>query len=254
MNDLRTAAQQALEALENTTPTGFNRERDKQFYAAIDTLRTALAQQPSPPPEAQTKAEKIAYCAGWWAAMQKKAEQQQAEPLNGLTKEQARGWFAEISKPLAQECACGDRAADKCPGEWEPGCDLGNNPKFALRVPLPLAQQAEPVCRCDFRTRMVGDGCEVCNPELAKELAQQEQAEPVAWREWIDGWQYTEEPGSGQPLYTAPPAAPQPKPVAWRFRTKGVDGQWRLADDPHLVDQMLQIGHWEIRELADIGP
>lgn len=27
----------------------------------------------------------------------------------------------------APKCACGDRAADTCPGEWEPGCDLGNN-------------------------------------------------------------------------------------------------------------------------------
>jgi hypothetical protein len=32
-----------------------------------------------PPPEAQTEAEKIAYCAGWWAAMEAKREQ--AEPV-----------------------------------------------------------------------------------------------------------------------------------------------------------------------------
>jgi hypothetical protein len=31
---------------------------------------------PEPPPEAQTEAEKIAYCAGWWAAMQKMREQE----------------------------------------------------------------------------------------------------------------------------------------------------------------------------------
>lgn len=35
----------ALEALKNTTPTGFNMERDKQFFAAITALREALAQQ-----------------------------------------------------------------------------------------------------------------------------------------------------------------------------------------------------------------
>ncbi len=29
-----------------------------------------------PPPEAQTEAEKIAYCAGWWAAMEAKREQE----------------------------------------------------------------------------------------------------------------------------------------------------------------------------------
>jgi hypothetical protein len=33
----------ALEALENTTPTGFNMERDKQFYAAITAIKQALA-------------------------------------------------------------------------------------------------------------------------------------------------------------------------------------------------------------------
>ena len=37
---------------------------------------------------------------------------------------------------LAGPCPCGDRPADQCPGEWEPGCDLGNNPKYA--------KQAEP--------------------------------------------------------------------------------------------------------------
>lgn len=27
-----------------------------------------------------------------------------------------------------EKCGCGDRAADACPGEWEPGCDMGANP------------------------------------------------------------------------------------------------------------------------------
>lgn len=33
----------ALEALENTTPTGLNMERDKQFFAAITAIKQALA-------------------------------------------------------------------------------------------------------------------------------------------------------------------------------------------------------------------
>lgn len=47
MTNLHTAAKLALEALENTTPTGFNMERDKQFFAAIAALREALAQERS---------------------------------------------------------------------------------------------------------------------------------------------------------------------------------------------------------------
>jgi hypothetical protein len=40
----RELMQQALEALENTTPTGFNMESDKRFYAVITALRERLAQ------------------------------------------------------------------------------------------------------------------------------------------------------------------------------------------------------------------
>ena len=45
--------------------------------ALIAALRAALEQQ-EPPPEAQTEAEKIAYCAGWWAAMAAKAKERNA--------------------------------------------------------------------------------------------------------------------------------------------------------------------------------
>lgn len=27
-------------------------------------------------------------------------------------------------------CPCKDRPASQCPGEWEPGCDLGANEKY----------------------------------------------------------------------------------------------------------------------------
>lgn len=39
-----------------------------------------------------------------------------------------------------QKCPCGDRPADQCPGEWEPGCDLGANEKYAK-----VAEQPQPV-------------------------------------------------------------------------------------------------------------
>jgi hypothetical protein len=38
---------------------------------------------------------------------------------------------------LAEPCPCGDRPNNQCPGEWEPGCDLGSNPEYAKRVPEP---------------------------------------------------------------------------------------------------------------------
>jgi hypothetical protein len=69
MRNLRTAAQQALEALENA----------KNFWwtgkdESITALKAAL-EHPTPPPEAKTEAEKVAYAAGWWAALQKMREQ-----------------------------------------------------------------------------------------------------------------------------------------------------------------------------------
>ena len=50
-------------------------------------------QQPPTPPEAQTEAEKVAYCAGWWAAMDAKREQIDKPqgnllPWKGLTEEE----------------------------------------------------------------------------------------------------------------------------------------------------------------------
>lgn len=44
---------------------------------------------------------------------------------------------------LAEPCPCGDRPAAQCPGEWEPNCDLGNNPAYARRVEI--QRPAEPV-------------------------------------------------------------------------------------------------------------
>ena len=37
-------------------------------------------------------------------------------------------------------CACGDRAASLCPGEWEQGCDLGTNEKYVAVSKVDLAE------------------------------------------------------------------------------------------------------------------
>ena len=41
------------------------------LYAAAPIIKPEIKEdKPVPPPEAQTEAEKIAYCAGWWAALE----------------------------------------------------------------------------------------------------------------------------------------------------------------------------------------
>jgi hypothetical protein len=80
MTTLREAAQQALEALERLV-IGTDYEEAVATETTITALRAAL-EQPEPPWEAQTEAEKLAYCAGWWAAMEAKAkERPEQEPV-----------------------------------------------------------------------------------------------------------------------------------------------------------------------------
>lgn len=85
MSDLRTAAKRALEAYDAHDPlavvmedlraalvedamqkfTDVNQELEAALAAPIMKLQIK-GDKPLPPPEAQTEAEKIAYCAGWW--------------------------------------------------------------------------------------------------------------------------------------------------------------------------------------------
>lgn len=59
---------------------------------------------------------------------------------NGVAAVKTRG----KNDSLVKGCACGDRAAALCPGQWEPGCDLGANEKY-VRVsaaePLPIDRE-----------------------------------------------------------------------------------------------------------------
>ncbi len=91
MTDLRSAAEKALKALEgwkDDAPSWWTTGDEK----TITALRAAL-EQPEPPPEAQTEAEKIAYCAGWWAAMAAKAkEQPEQEPVAWVEKDGELVW------------------------------------------------------------------------------------------------------------------------------------------------------------------
>lgn len=42
----------------------------------------------------------------------------------------AGGLLIDEQQRRDEMCACGDRAAVLCPGQWEPGCDLGANEKY----------------------------------------------------------------------------------------------------------------------------
>ena len=77
MSDLRTAALRALEAYDAHDPLAVVMEdlraalvedAMQKFTDVNQELEAALA-EPTPPQEAQTEAEKIAYCAGWWDAL-----------------------------------------------------------------------------------------------------------------------------------------------------------------------------------------
>ena len=90
MSDLRTAALRALEAYDAHDLLTFYMEDIRaalvedamqKFTDVNQELEAALAtpiiqpeikdDKPFPPPESQTEAEKVAYCAGWWDGLTK---------------------------------------------------------------------------------------------------------------------------------------------------------------------------------------
>ena len=76
----RTAMKLALEALEwchGGEPCG--------TAESITALREALAEQPAPPPECKTEAEKIAYVFGWFKALESVRGQPAQHTWVGLT-------------------------------------------------------------------------------------------------------------------------------------------------------------------------
>jgi hypothetical protein len=55
--------------------------------------------------------------------------------------------LAALAQPVpdAPLCHCKDRPAADCPGEWEPGCDLGNNPAHVRVSAQPVPDAVPPV-------------------------------------------------------------------------------------------------------------
>ena len=135
-----------------------------------------------------------------------------------LLLEEAIAALAQPPAPTAQQCPCGNRPADQCPGEWEPGCDLGANPAY-VRVAQPAAdERLRMALRADLATeslavddllRAMGEdpetyrteGGAINRPRLLAWLKDRD-AQPVQQPEpEVDGW----------PLYSGlPPAQRQP--------------------------------------------
>jgi hypothetical protein len=153
MTDLRQAAQQALEALENSSPDQYPEDAGV-FYDAITALRTALEQQAEPGQwrdmvvvnlvrEGVNK-HKARELADHFAA----PPQQQAEPASGCdcrwdhkdvrvaTCKRHQGWFDVIA-------------------EW---ADRAREAEAKLKAAQP-EQQPKPVTQCSFPTCQTTGGC-----------------------------------------------------------------------------------------------
>jgi hypothetical protein len=85
--------------------------------------------------------------------------------------------------------------------------------------------------------------------ELQAKLDAIQKQEPVAWREWIDGWQYSEESGSGTPLY-AQPVAPQQGPAKDHEVRELVNRLTEVAKTYHATQQLRERIAGEIRPFA----
>lgn len=72
MSELRTAARMVLEAYDAHDPLTIVME---DLRVAI--MKHEITAHKSIPPEAQTEAEKVAYCAGWWDALAKKRSEEE---------------------------------------------------------------------------------------------------------------------------------------------------------------------------------
>lgn len=58
---------------------------------------------------------------------------------------------AVLRKALARQvglCSCGDRPSTQCPGEWEPGCDLGANPAYVVSSVPRVKRHCETCTPC----------------------------------------------------------------------------------------------------------
>lgn len=58
-----------------------------------------------------------------------------------------------------------------------PSADFVRAQRLVRRLAT-IAERTPAECRCSLRIRLVGDGCSVCNPQLAKELRAESDESP----------------------------------------------------------------------------
>lgn len=80
--------------------------------------------------------------------------------------------YTYTAPPAQTLCHCKDRPASECPGEWEPGCDLGNNEAHAVAA-TKSAESAQ------HSAQMASAWAKVQTDAVAA-LEEPEQSEPVA--------------------------------------------------------------------------
>jgi hypothetical protein len=217
----------------------------QKIAAAITALRAALAEPEGggnlPPPLQEPKdfdhgidADRFRVVRGafWWHVLigdsptehGKFRSRASAEKMAAdLLREFRNGAFVQYEAALAEPCPCGDRPAAQCPGEWEPGCDLGNNPKYAKRVEMTPKELAASIKR--------GEKWKVAEPV----------EKPVAWfhtdfgslelsRVQRVGW---------KPLYAAPP---QRKPLSEQEIWHTYKNLWMFhpSEEPRLAGDVLK--------------
>ena len=119
------------------------------------------------PPEAQTEAEKIAYCAGWWAAMEaKEKEQPEQEPVAMLWK---------VRKALALASAICDRV----PNRWHHTHEIGS-----AEADIGDMVNAHPDGTHGYRLIQEAEAelvAYLTTPEAAPQRQSEPEQEPVAW-------------------------------------------------------------------------
>lgn len=76
----------------------------------------------------------------------------------GALAEKIIEWMTTRQAPQAEQplCQCKDRAASICPGEWEPGCDLGNNDKYAQASQRELDKEVDATLGINIRAEQSG--------------------------------------------------------------------------------------------------